>query len=88
MNLADYQAAKGNFLQSAELLEKVVQSDPYNEVAQYGLIENYLKANEPLLALQHFRKYAMICREELGVQLPQRFAHCHDRILSDLPRNP
>jgi len=88
MNLADYHTRRADFPQSAELLTKVVQSDPYNEEAQYRLIETYIAANEQLVALQHLRTFARICREELGIQLPQRFAECRDRILSRFPRGP
>lgn len=88
MNLAEYHALRGDFFQSAELLEKVVESDPYNDEAQFRLVENMIAANEPLAALQRLRGYAKLCREELGQQLPQRFAHCHNRILNHLPRSP
>jgi DNA-binding SARP family transcriptional activator len=69
-------------------LEKVVEADPYNEEAQYRLVEELIAAKAPLAALQHLRRYAKLCLEELGIQLPQRFSHCHDRILNHLPRSP
>ena len=88
MGLAEYHVVKGEFLDSANLLEKVVESDPYNEEAQYRLIDSYLSAAEPLIALQHLRKYIKVCREELGVQLPPRFSQHQERIFSHLPRIP
>ena len=88
MNLAEYHTAMSKFLESADLLGKVVESDPYHEEAQFRLIDSYIEANEPLVALQHLRKYIKVCREELGVQLPPRFTLCHDKILSHLARDP
>ena len=88
MTLAEYHSARADFLTSVELLGKVVESDPYNEEAQYRLIENYIEANEPLTALQTWRTYAGICRKELGIQLPQRFVHIHQTILRHLPPRP
>ena len=88
MNLAEYHSARGDFLQSAELLAKVIESDPYNEEAYYRLVGAYIEANEPLTAFENLRKFARLCREELGIQLPQRFGHHHDMILSRVPRRP
>ena len=85
MTLAEYHSARAEFLRSVELLSKVVESDPYNEEAQYRLIENYIEANEPLTALQTLRTFAGVCREDLGIQLPPRFVHIHQRILSHAP---
>jgi two-component SAPR family response regulator len=82
MKLAEYHAARADFSRSAELLGKVVESDNFNEEAQYRLVETYIEANEPLVALQHLRSYARLCREELGVPLPQRFANFYHRIPS------
>jgi len=84
MTLAEYHSARGEFLISVDLLAKVVESDPYNEEAQYRLVENYIEANQPLTALQNLRTYAEVCREELGIQLPQRFVHIHQSILNHL----
>ena len=67
MGLAEYHVVRGRFLEAADLIEKVVSSDPYNEEAQYRLVDSLINANEPLIALQHLRKYIKVCREELGV---------------------
>jgi len=85
INLAEFHSARGDFLQSTELLRRVVESDPYNEEAYYRLVGAYFAANEPLIALQHLRTYARVCREELGVQLPERFTQYRNIIISRLP---
>ena len=84
MALAEYHSARADFLSSVELLGKVVASDPYNEEAQIRLVESYIEANEPLIALQTWRTYAGVCREELGIQLPKRFVDIHQRIINHL----
>ena len=88
MGLAEYHVVRGRFLEAADLIEKVVSADPYNEEAQYRLVDSLINANEPLIALQHLRKYTKVCREELGVQLPPRFSQHQERIFSHLPRTP
>jgi LuxR family maltose regulon positive regulatory protein len=85
MNLASYHMNRGDFPRAIELLEEVIASDPYNEEAYYQYIQNYLKSDEPYVALQHLRKYARISVEELGTDLPTRFLECHNRILQLLP---
>jgi DNA-binding SARP family transcriptional activator len=73
MSLAGYYTSRKNYLQAVELLEKVVKEDPYNEEAQYQLIEGYLNVDEPFAALQQLRRYSRICLEELGDDLSRRF---------------
>jgi LuxR family maltose regulon positive regulatory protein len=80
--LASHRAAKGNFLQSAELLEKVIAADPFNEEAQYQLIESYLMAKEPFMALERLRAYAKVSRDELGMDLSRTFIDVQNRIIS------
>ena len=87
MTLASYHASRGKFHEAVELLGKVVAADPYNEEAQYQLIESYIKGNQPFIALQQLRRYAKLCLEELGVDLPQRFLHYHRRILRIIPNS-
>jgi two-component SAPR family response regulator len=87
MDLAEYHAIRGDHLQSAELLDKLLKSDPYNEEAQCRIVENYIDADEPLIALQHLKGYARVCREELGIELPPRFGNCLGQILSRLARH-
>jgi ATP/maltotriose-dependent transcriptional regulator MalT/DNA-binding SARP family transcriptional activator len=82
MTLASYHISRGNSPQAAELLERVVELDSFNEEAQLQLINCYLQAKDPFLALQHLRKYAKISREELGADLPARFADCHRSIMT------
>lgn len=85
MHLSSYQAAGGNFQQAVELLEKVIEADPYNEEAQYQCIQNYVNCEEPYIALQKLRKFAKLSVEELGCNLPPRFFECHKRITQLLP---
>ena len=85
MSLASYRSDKGDFVQAVEMLEKVVQMDPYNEEAYYQLIENYLKCIEPFAALQQLRKYSRITQEELGTNLPKRFLDSYKRIVQLIP---
>lgn len=85
MNLSSYQAAGGDFQQAIELLEKVIDSDPYNEEAQYQCIQNYVNCEEPFLALQKLRRFAKLSVEELGCNLPPRFSECRQRITQLLP---
>lgn len=87
MNLAAYQTASGNFQQAIELMDKVIDSDPYNEEAQYQCIQNYINCEEPFLALQQLKKFAKLSAEELGCNLPARFSECHQRIKHLMP-NP
>jgi DNA-binding SARP family transcriptional activator len=88
MSLAGYYTSRKNYLQAVELLEKVVKEDPYNEEAQYQLIEGYLNVDEPFTALQQLRRYSRICLEELGDDLSRRFLVCHERILKAVPQSP
>lgn len=85
MSLASYQTTAGNYHRAVELLEKVIESDPYNEEAQYQRIQSYVNCNEPFLALQQLRKFAKISVEELGGDLPARFFDCHKTIIELLP---
>lgn len=80
MNLAAYETADGNFRQAIELLEKVIASDPWDEEAQYQRIQNYIKCDDPFLALQQLREFAKRSVEELGCNLAPRFLECHQRI--------
>lgn len=82
LTLASHRAAKGNFLQSAELLEKVITADPFNEEAQYQLIESYLMAKEPFVALERLRAYAKLSRDELGADLSRTFIDVQNRIIT------
>ena len=88
IGLAEYHTSRDEYLQAVELLGKVVKADPYNEEAYLRLIESYIGANEPLMALQHWKTYAKLCREELGAQISERFSLCHRRIVEMLPRTP
>jgi LuxR family maltose regulon positive regulatory protein len=85
MNLASYNRSRGYFRQAIDLLEKVIDSDPYNEEAQYQYIQTYIDTNDLFSALQQLRKYARISVEELGTDLPARFLECHRRILRLMP---
>ncbi len=80
INLAACKARKKNFGRAARLLETVVTTDPYNEEAQYQLIQNLLDTGESVAASQELRKYAKLCREELACDLSPRFARCYRRI--------
>lgn len=86
MTLASYYTTRGKFQDAAGLLARVVAADPYNEEAQYQLIECYIDSSQPFAALQQLRRYARLCLEELGVDLPKRMLHCHERIQSLIPR--
>lgn len=85
--LAEYHTERSHFVESNELLKKVIDGDPYNEEAQFRVIENYLRANEPLPAMEHLRRYAKLCREDLGIQLSRRFAECQEKILERISSN-
>jgi DNA-binding SARP family transcriptional activator/predicted negative regulator of RcsB-dependent stress response len=85
--LASLREKKGHFLQSAELLERAIAADPFNEEAQYKLIESYLKAKEPFVALERLRAYSKVCREELGSDLSPTFIECQNRINRLLPNS-
>jgi LuxR family transcriptional regulator, maltose regulon positive regulatory protein len=87
MNLAGYYASRKTYLRAVELLEEVVKEDPYNEEAQYQLIEGYLNVTEPFAALQQLRSYSRVCLEELGDDLSPRFVECHRRILKAMPKS-
>jgi LuxR family maltose regulon positive regulatory protein len=87
MNLAGYYASRKNYLRAVELLEKVVKEDPYDEEAQYQIIDGYLNANEPFAALHQLRRYSRICLEELGDDLSSRFVECHKRILKAVQKS-
>ena len=80
MNLANYRACKRNFPGAVRLLETVLTTDPYNEEAPYQLQVTLLEAGETVAALQQLRKYAKLCREEMGADLPPRFSQCRRRI--------
>ena len=86
--LALHRQEAGNYLQSAELLEKAITTDPFNEEVQYQLIESYVKAKEPFVALERLRAYSKVCREELSSDLPPSFIKCQNRIASLLPSSP
>jgi DNA-binding SARP family transcriptional activator len=85
MTLASYHAAKGEYATATDLLEQVVTVDPFNEEAQYQLIECHILNRDPFAALQRLRKYARLSLEELGTNLPQRFALCHRKIVEMVP---
>jgi DNA-binding SARP family transcriptional activator len=85
MTLASYHAEKGDYAASTYLLERVVSADPFNEEAQYHLIEGHLHNRDPFAALQQLRKYARLSLEELGTNLPPRFALCHRKIVAMVP---
>jgi len=85
MDLATYHTGKKNHRIAARLLETVITTDPYNEQAQYQLLLIFLENKEIGAALQQLRKYAKLCREEMGTDLPPRFIQCHKRIISLLP---
>jgi LuxR family maltose regulon positive regulatory protein len=87
MGLAQCRATRGDFLQVAALLERVVVADPYNDEAQYQLIEGYLLADQPLVALQQLRSYARLSQDELGADLPPRFVDIYNKILKVIPRS-
>jgi DNA-binding SARP family transcriptional activator len=85
LTLASYHTAKGEHAPAADLLEKIVLADPFNEEAQYQLIECHLQNEDPYAAMQRLRKYARLSVEELGSNLSQRFAECHRKIIKMVP---
>ena len=81
MRLASSYASNGDYLGAAGLLENLVAADSYHhEEAQYQLVNSYLDANEPFVALERLRKYSKVSLDELGSNLPPRFEECHRRI--------
>ncbi|MFQ6030804.1 MAG: tetratricopeptide repeat protein, partial [Dehalococcoidia bacterium] len=85
MTLASYYADKAQYVEAADLLEKIVSADPFNEEAQYRLIECYIQNEDPFAAMQRLRKYARLSMEELGTNLSGRFANCHRKIVEMVP---
>ena len=82
MQLAASYASDGDYAGATRLLETIVAEDPYHEEAQYQLVNSYLDANEPFVALERLRKYTKVSLEELGASLPLRFEDCQRRIQS------
>ena len=82
MQLAACYASDGDYAGATGMLESIVAEDPYHEEAQYQLVNSYLDANEPFVALERLRKYTKVSLEELGTSLPLRFEDCQRRIQS------
>ena len=80
MQLASSYASNGDYLGATGLLEKVVAADPYHEEAKYQLVNSYLDANEPFVALERLRKYSKVSLDKLGSNLSPCFEECHRRI--------
>ena len=80
INLAACLAKNKIFVGATKLLETVVADDPYNDEAQYQLIIDLLEASETAAAFQQLRKYAKLCKDEMGTDLPPRFERFHNQM--------
>ncbi|MFQ5872314.1 MAG: tetratricopeptide repeat protein [Dehalococcoidia bacterium] len=64
--LAGFCAGEGNYEQAAELCERIVQVDPFNEEARFDLVHNLIQAGLKPAALRAYREYEAFLDTELG----------------------
>lgn len=79
-SLAGYYASRKEFDSAAACLERVLDTDRYNEQAAYDLAAYRLKSSGATAALSFLDSYRQRIREELGAELPPRFGELRRRI--------
>ncbi len=72
--LADHYIALHKYPRAISVLQKAVSSDPYDEVANYRLIQAYDLAGDIHSARHRREVYHKLVREDLGEDLPERFS--------------
>ena len=72
--LADHYIALHDYPRAISVLLKAVSSDPYDELANYRLIQAYDLAGDIHSARQRREVYYKLVREDLGEDLPKRFS--------------
>ncbi|MBI3412986.1 MAG: tetratricopeptide repeat protein [Candidatus Aenigmarchaeota archaeon] len=85
MNVAKYYTARGELGRSVEVLEKLVESDPYNEEANYLLAETCLKLGDRFGSLKYLERYIKAARTELGISVPAHFLSLYNQALTKAP---
>ena len=72
--LADHYIALDDYARAISVLLKAVSSDPYDELANYRLIQAYDLAGDIHSARQRREVYHKLVREDLGEDLPKCFS--------------
>lgn len=78
--LAGYYASRNDFAAAADCLERVLETDRYNEQAAYEFASCRLRSSGAAAALSFLDSYRDRIREELGEELPPRFGELRGRI--------
>ena len=71
--LAAAYSQTGEFKRSAELCQRILDVDEYNEAAWYRLMRNYIQSGQVEAAKYCYNRYAQIVSDNLGGEQPPDF---------------
>ena len=81
--LAAAYTERGEYKRSADLCQRILGEDEYNEAAWYRLMSNYVLADQTEAAQFCYRKYAEIVSEGLGEEGAPDFDEICQQIKSE-----
>lgn len=78
--LAGFHAARQEYEESAELCERILEVDPYQEDARYQLLCCHLELKDYATADKCYRRYVELVRQELGAEPAPRIVSLYGQM--------
>lgn len=79
--LLDIYLKDNNYLPAKNILEKILEMNPYDDESHYKLMDVLVKNNESNLAIFHYKEYETLLREDLNVFPQQKIKDLYSSLI-------